>query len=53
MHGKLTTRTEWPNEIGGKFFLNWARTMPPLPWDRVTLPQMILTLEPLTGRWAV
>lgn len=41
---------------GGEGRLTWRnleRTMPELPWERVTLPQMMRTLEPLIARWAV
>ena len=37
---QLTTRTRRPMAKEGRFFLNWARTAPLLPWGRVILPQM-------------
>lgn len=41
---RLTTRTDAPMAWPGKFFLNWTRTTPLLPWGRVTLPQITRTL---------
>ena len=38
--GYSMTRTEPPRLLGGRFFLNLARTAPVLPCWRVTLPQM-------------
>ena len=40
----LTTLTVAPNVFGGRFFVNFARTTPLLPWERVTFPQMTLYL---------
>lgn len=50
---RRTMRTEWPNALGGRFERNLARTMPDPPWGRVTLPQMMRTLEPEISFWAV
>jgi len=40
------TRTAWPMAVGGRLRRNWARTMPPEPCARVTLPQMTRNLDP-------
>ena len=32
---------------GGRFFLNWQRTTPALPWGRQTLPQIERNFVPL------
>lgn len=40
----LTTRILCPIAFAGRLLLNLARTIPLLPWARVTLPQMTLVL---------
>lgn len=47
------TRTECPNDLGGRLTRNLERTMPVLPCVRVTLPQMMRTFEPPIARSAV
>lgn len=49
----LTTRAEAPKDFGGRFWRNFERTTPELPWARVTRPQMTRTFEPLTAFWAL
>lgn len=43
------TRTVAPNDFGGRFTLNFDRTTPEFPCDRVTLPQMTRIFDPLTS----
>ena len=38
--GKLTTRRVAPMALAGMLLVNCARTAPPLPCERMTLPQM-------------
>lgn len=47
-----TTRTVAPRLLGGRLFLNFARTTPLFPWLLVTFPQMTRILLPLIARWA-
>lgn len=51
--GRRTTLTPCPNDLAGKFCLNFDLTIPEFPCERVTFPQMIRTLEPLMARCAV
>jgi len=44
--GYIMTRTLPPRLMGGRFFWNLARTVPVLPWGRITLPQMHRNLLP-------
>merc|ERR1712047_47626 len=47
--GYIITRTRRPMALAGRFFLNFARTAPLFPWERVTLPQ--ITRMRLASLW--
>lgn len=41
--------TEAPKDLGGRLFLNLARTMPELPCVLLIVPQITLIFDPLTS----